>query len=115
MNNCAYFLGEFGCSEEILSIIAMLQVQNVFTKPSGGQNAIKARIAKRKFEVEEGDLLTLLNVYTAYVKYDMCQDWCKKYFLNYKGLRRAHEIRTQMLHLLKRFNIPIISCQGMYV
>ena len=108
-------LGEFGCSEEILSIIAMLQVQNVFTKPSSGQNAIKARIAKRKFEVQEGDLLTLLNVYTAYVKHDMSQDWCKQYFLNYKGLRRAQEIRTQMLHLLKRFNLPIISCQGMYV
>jgi ATP-dependent RNA helicase DDX35 len=104
--------GEFGCSEEILSIIAMLQVQNVFIKPSSGQNAIQARIAKRKFEVQEGDLMTLLNVYTAYVKHDMSQDWCKKYFLNYKGLHRAQEIRTQMLHLLKRFNLPIISCQG---
>jgi ATP-dependent RNA helicase DDX35 len=109
------YSGEFGCSEEILSIIAMLQVQNVFTKPSSGQNTVKARIAKRRFEVKEGDLLTLLNVYISYVKHGMSQDWCKKYFLNYKGLRRALEIRTQMLQLLKQFNVPIISCQGMYV
>ncbi|XP_069698122.1 probable ATP-dependent RNA helicase DHX35 isoform X2 [Periplaneta americana] len=104
--------GEFGCSEEMLSIIALLQVQNVFTKPTGGQAAIKARVAKRKFEVEEGDLLTLLNVYTAYIKHNMAKDWCNKYFLNYKGLCRTHEIRTQMLRLLQRFNIPIISCEG---
>jgi len=92
----------------------MLQVQIVFTKPSSGQNTVKARIAKRRFEVKEGDLLTLLNVYISYVKNDMSQDWCKKYFLNYKGLRRAQEIRTQMSWLLKRFSVPIISCQGMY-
>lgn len=104
--------GEFGCSEEILSIVAMLQVQNVFIKPSSGQASIKARVEKRKFEVEEGDLLTLLNVYSAFVKHDMSRDWCTKYFLNYKGLTRAHEIRTQMLLLLRRFNVPIVSCNG---
>ncbi|PSN42130.1 putative ATP-dependent RNA helicase DHX35 [Blattella germanica] len=104
--------GEFGCSEEILSIIAMLQVQNVFTKPSGGQASIQARIAKRKFEVEEGDLMTLLNVFTAYVKQGMSQEWCRKYFLNHKGLRRAQEIRTQMLRLLQKFNVPIVSCEA---
>jgi ATP-dependent RNA helicase DDX35 len=93
----------------------MLQVQNVFIKPSSGQNSVKARIAKRRFEVKEGDLLTLLNVYVSYVKHEMSQEWCKKYFLNYKGLRRTQEIRMQMLQLLKRFNVPIISCQGMYV
>lgn len=90
----------------------MIQVQNVFTKPPTGQLAIKARIAKRKFEVAEGDLLTLLNVYNGFVKNNMSKDWCRQNFLNYKGLRRAEEIRKQMRRLLERFNIPILSCAG---
>ncbi|KAJ9594469.1 hypothetical protein L9F63_014081, partial [Diploptera punctata] len=103
---------EFGCSEEILTIIAMLQVQNVFIKPISGQASIKARVERRKFEVEEGDLLTLLNVYNAFIKHDMSKDWCNKYFLNYKGLTRACEIRTQMSRLLQRFNVSLVSCNG---
>lgn len=98
-----------GCSEEISTILAMLQVQNVFIRPAGGQAAIKARIAQRKFEVEEGDLLTLLNVYIAYEK-NKTSSWCQKQFLNNKALRRAMEIRTQMHSMMKKLNIPLVSC-----
>ncbi|XP_020295918.1 probable ATP-dependent RNA helicase DHX35 [Pseudomyrmex gracilis] len=103
--------GEIGCSEEITTILAMLQVQNVFIQPGGGQAALKARIAHRKFEVEEGDLLTLLNVYTAFDQ-NKTPAWCQKYFLNHKALRRATEIRVQMHKMLKRLNIPLTTCNG---
>lgn len=99
------------CSAEITTIFAMLQVQNIFVQPSGGQAALKARIAHRKFEVEEGDLLTLLNVYTAFEQ-NKTPSWCQKHFLNCKALRRATEIRTQIHKMLKRLNIPLISCAG---
>ncbi|CAD1478196.1 unnamed protein product, partial [Heterotrigona itama] len=103
--------GEMGCSEELSTILAMLQVQNVFIKPAGGQAAIKARITHRKFEVEEGDLLTLLNVYTAYEK-NKTPSWCQKQFLNNKALRRATEIRTQMHSMMKKLDIALVSCNG---
>ncbi|XP_076750371.1 putative ATP-dependent RNA helicase DHX35 isoform X2 [Xylocopa sonorina] len=103
--------GEMGCSVELSTILAMLQVQNVFIRPAGGQAAIKARVAHRKFEVEEGDLLTLLNVYTAYEK-NKTPSWCQKLFLNNKALRRATEIRTQMQSMMKRLNISLVSCNG---
>lgn len=99
------------CSEELSTILAMLQVQNVFIKPAGGQAAIKARVAHRKFEVEEGDLLTLLNVYAAYDK-NKTPGWCQKQFLNNKALRRATEIRMQMHSMMKRLHIPLVSCKG---
>jgi len=44
-------LGEYGCSEEILSIMAMLQVQNVFLRPASGQASMRCKIARRQFEV----------------------------------------------------------------
>ncbi|XP_076376385.1 putative ATP-dependent RNA helicase DHX35 isoform X1 [Megalopta genalis] len=103
--------GEMGCSKEFTMILAMLQVQNVFIRPAGGQAAIKARVAHRKFEVEEGDLLTMLNVYTAYEK-NKISAWCQKNFLNYKALRRATEIRTQMLSMMRKLDIPLISSNG---
>jgi ATP-dependent RNA helicase DDX35 len=64
MSKMLYTSVEFQCTDEILSIIAMLQVQNIFSKPTSGQGQINARLARRHFEVKEGDLLTLLNVFT---------------------------------------------------
>jgi ATP-dependent RNA helicase DDX35 len=103
--------GELGCSEEITTILAMLQVQNVFVRPTSGQAAIKARVAHRMFEVEEGDLLTLLNVYTAYEK-NKTNHWCQKYFISSKAMKRATEIRSQMRKLIKKLQIPMKSCSG---
>ncbi|KAL9703095.1 hypothetical protein quinque_006613 [Culex quinquefasciatus] len=108
-----YKAGEMGCSEEILVIIAMLQVQSVFSKPSSGQGAIRARVAKRNFEVAEGDLITLLNVYTAFVEDGRTKEFCGRNFLIYRNLKRAHEIKTQLCSMLEReLNIPLLSCNG---
>lgn len=83
--------GEFECSEEILSIAAMLQIQNIFLSPSKQKAA--ADNAKRKFSVYEGDHITLLNVYEAFLKCNKSSRWCHEHFLNYKGLSRAVKIR----------------------
>ena len=99
------------CSDEVTTILAMLQVQNVFLRPSSGQESSKARTRHRLFQVEEGDLLTLLNVYTNYQK-NKNSSWCQKNFLNYNALRRATEIRSQMRKLLRELEIPVISCEG---
>lgn len=104
--------GDFGCSEEILTILSALQVQTIFTKPVSGSASIKARIAHRDFQVLEGDLLTLLNAYRAYEKFGKKKDWCHKHFLNYRGLKRVDEIRSQMKKLVMKFGVPIVSASG---
>lgn len=102
--------GEFGCSEEILTIIAMLQVETVFTKPATGNSVIKARIQKRLFEVEEGDLITYLNVYNGFIQSEMSQGFCHKNFLSYKSLKRVVEIRSRLEKMIRSYGIPIESC-----
>lgn len=102
--------GEFGCSEEILSIAAMLQIQNIFLSPSKQKAA--ADNARRKFSVYEGDHITLLNVYMAFIKYKKSSRWCHEHFLNYKGLCHAIKIREQFKKLLLQFKVPLISCDG---
>jgi len=91
---------ELECTEEILSIVAMLQVQNIFIVPSGKKKA--SNKAKHAFSVEEGDHFTLLNVYDAFVASNASSKFCRQHFLNHKGLVRAVEIRNQLNKLLHR-------------
>lgn len=101
--------GNFECSDEIASILALLQVQDIFIKPSSGALAIKARVLKRNFEVEEGDLLTLLNIFKFYEQQENKKEFCHKYFFNYKVLKRATELKNQLISLLRKSNVPIVS------
>jgi len=55
---------ELGCSEEVLSIVAMLTAGNVFYRPKDKQAQADAK--KAKFHAPEGDHLTLLNVYNGW-------------------------------------------------
>lgn len=107
-----FMSGEMCCSEEILDIIAVLQVQSVFSKPATGKGQIKGKVAKRHFEVAEGDLITLLNVYTAFVTNGRTKEFCGRHFLIYRNLKRAYEIRGQLANLAAKLGIPLISCGG---
>lgn len=41
--------------------------------------------------------------------------WCEQNFLNYKGLLRAVEIRTQLSKLLKKFKTPNVANKGKFL
>ena len=75
-------------------------MQNVFIVPSGKKK--QSNKAKHQFAVEEGDLVTLLNVHDSFVASFKSSKFCKDNFLNYKGLLRALEIRSQLSKLLRR-------------
>ncbi|KAL1787057.1 putative ATP-dependent RNA helicase DHX35 isoform X1 [Sigmodon hispidus] len=102
--------GNFGCSQEVLSIAAMMQIQNVFVFPSNQKS--QATRVHRKFAVEEGDHLTMLNVYEAFIKHNKSSQWCQEHFLNYKGLVRAATVREQLKKLLVKFQVPKVSSEG---
>ena len=98
---------QFECSNEIVTIAAMLQVENVFVQPSNKKKAMQ--LAKQKFSTVEGDHLTFLNVYNAFIRYKKDKRWCHENFLNYQTLCRVEKIRQQIIHLLKKHNIPLTS------
>lgn len=104
---------DFGCSEEMLTITAMLQVANIFSNPGGGQRAIQARRAKYNLSVAEGDVITYLNIYNQFIEADQVKSWADRNYLHYKGLLRAVEIRNRLKSLLRRFNIPLVSTQSL--
>ncbi|KAL1411224.1 hypothetical protein Q8F55_002175 [Vanrija albida] len=104
---------DFRCGEEILTIAAMTAVQNVFILPQGGMREAMAEIERRKFTAEEGDHLTLLNAYNAFIRHGQRdKSWCGNHRLNFKALSRAVSIRKQLKKYLDRFGIPVVSCSG---
>jgi len=48
----------WGCTEEVLSIAAMCSIQGIWVQAEGDK---QMEFQRRKFTVEEGDHLTLLN------------------------------------------------------
>ncbi|KAK9751550.1 Helicase associated domain (HA2) [Popillia japonica] len=104
--------GQFGCSEEILTIVSMLQVETVFAKPTTGNGMIKARVQKRLFEVAEGDLIMYLNVYAGFMNSNMERGFCQKNFINYRAMKRVVEIRARLQRMIANYDVPLVSCSG---
>lgn len=97
----------FDCLSEILTIAAMVSLQGAIWVQHEG-NKKESESMRRKFAVEEGDHLTYLNVYQAFVtKGKKEPKWCRDNLLNYRSLQRAVSIRAQLKRYLERFGIHI--------
>ncbi|XP_075473491.1 pre-mRNA-splicing factor ATP-dependent RNA helicase DEAH7-like [Primulina tabacum] len=62
--------------------------------------------AREQFFVPKSDLL---NVYQQWKANQYRGDWCNDHFLQVKGLRKATEVRSQLLNILKTLKIPLAS------
>ncbi|KIY68203.1 P-loop containing nucleoside triphosphate hydrolase protein [Cylindrobasidium torrendii FP15055 ss-10] len=102
---------EYNCGEEILTIAAMTAIQDPWVIPDGAPGAL-AELERRKFTAEEGDHLTLLNAYNAFVKHGKSSNWCKSHALSFRTMSRAVSIRSQLKKYMQRFGLPLNSCQG---
>ncbi|KAM0951211.1 putative RNA helicase [Dioscorea sansibarensis] len=98
---------DFNCSNEILSISAMLSVPNCFLRPRDAQKA--ADEAKARFGHIDGDHLTLLNVYHAYKQNNEDPSWCYENFINQRTLKAADNVRQQLMRIMARFNLKLCS------
>ncbi|KAJ2356816.1 DEAH-box ATP-dependent RNA helicase prp22 [Coemansia erecta] len=100
---------ELGCSEEVLTIAAMLSVEgSIFYRPREKQAAADAK--KAKFHQPEGDHLTLLSVYNAWKHARFSNSWCFDNFLQYRRLRSVSDVRKQMVGIMDRYKQDIVSC-----
>lgn len=98
---------DYNCSNEALSIVAMLSVQQVFMRPNEQKKA--ADEAKMKFAHIDGDHLTLLNVYHAFKQNHEEVQWCYDNFLNNRSLKSADNVRQQLARIMDRFNLKRTS------
>lgn len=98
---------DYQCSNEALSITAMLSVPQCFIRPIEMKKA--ADEAKKRFAHIDGDHLTLLNVYHAFKQNNEDQQWCYDNFINFRSLKSADNVRQQLSRLMDKFNLPKVS------
>lgn len=99
---------DLGCSDEILTIVAMLSVQTVFYRPKEKQALADQK--KAKFHQPEGDHLTLLTVYNAWKNHKFSNPWCFENFIQGRSMKRASDVRKQLVSIMDRYRQDIVSC-----
>ncbi|XP_016941182.1 ATP-dependent RNA helicase DHX15 homolog isoform X1 [Drosophila suzukii] len=100
---------QHNCSNEILSITAMLSVPQCFVRPNEAKKA--ADEAKMRFAHIDGDHLTLLNVYHAFKQSSEDPNWCYENFINFRSLKSADNVRQQLARIMDRFNLRRTSTE----
>ncbi|KAL6861175.1 hypothetical protein ACP4OV_016875 [Aristida adscensionis] len=114
---------EFKCLEEMLIVVSMLSVESIFFSPR--EKLEEARAARKSFESSEGDHITLVNVYRAATE---CLEksknanakektmekalhrWCRENFINYRSLRHARDVHSQIQGHVQQMGRNLSSC-----
>ncbi|AEE77178.1 putative pre-mRNA-splicing factor ATP-dependent RNA helicase DEAH5 [Arabidopsis thaliana] len=98
---------DLGCSDEILTMIAMIQTGNIFYRPREKQ--AQADQKRAKFFQPEGDHLTLLAVYEAWKAKNFSGPWCFENFIQSRSLRRAQDVRKQLLSIMDKYKLDVVT------
>ncbi|CAH0043595.1 unnamed protein product [Clonostachys solani] len=99
---------DYECSDEMLTIVAMLNLTTVFYRPKEKQT--QADQKKAKFHDPHGDHLTIMNVYNSWRQSGYSNPWCFENFIQARSMRLAKDIRNQLEETMKRHKHPIVSC-----
>ncbi|EDN03097.1 ATP-dependent RNA helicase DHX8 [Histoplasma capsulatum] len=99
---------EMGCSDEMLTIVAMLSVHSIFYRPKEKQQ--QADQKKAKFHDPHGDHLTLLNVYNGWKNSRFSSPWCFENFIQARQMRRVQDVREQLVTIMERYKHKVVSC-----
>jgi len=97
------FADQEKCTSEIVTLVSMLNVPDVFFRPP--DRAEEADQARERFVVPESDHLTLVNVYNQWLRNKKASAWCSQHFLHGKALRRAQDIREQLVEVMNKSGI----------
>ncbi|TDG45206.1 hypothetical protein AWZ03_008361 [Drosophila navojoa] len=100
---------KYKCSEEMVTIAAMLSVNSaIFYRPK--DKIIHADTARKNFNHMHGDHLSLLQVYNQWAETDYSTQWCYENFIQYRSMKRARDVREQLVGLMQRVEIDMVSC-----
>ncbi|RYR33267.1 hypothetical protein Ahy_A10g047825 isoform B [Arachis hypogaea] len=112
---------KYKCSDEIISIAAMLSVGNsIFYRPKDKQ--VHADNARMNFHTGNvGDHIALLKgiklvhlprwykVYNSWKETNYSTQWCYENYIQVRSMKRARDVRDQLAGLLERVEIELTS------
>ena len=101
---------EFYCSNEVLSLTALLSVPQIFVRPASARK--RADEMKSLFAHPDGDHLTMLNVYHAFKgpeAQNNLKQWCHDHFVSLRALQSADNVRQQLKRIMETHEIELVS------
>ena len=96
---------EYKCLDQIITIVSMLTLgNNVFYKDKDDVKI--SNKLKEKFIISgTGDHFTLLEVYNQWKDSDYSGLFCKEHYIHSKSLRKARNIKEQLINICKKIGI----------
>lgn len=106
LSKCLLASEKYECSNEILTICAMLSASAaIFYRPKDKQ--VHADNAHKNFWQPAGDHLTLLHVYAQWLDTGYSTDWCFENFIQHRSMKRARDVREQLEDMLGRVEVEL--------
>ncbi|CAJ1071047.1 ATP-dependent RNA helicase DQX1 [Xyrichtys novacula] len=97
---------EYDCVDELLTIAAMLTAPSCFVTADSSREEV-AITHWRPLTHTEGDHMTLINIYKAFIEHNQDEAWCTTNFLSHAALRLAVVIRAELLEVMQRIELPV--------
>ena len=91
--------------EETITAASFLTARSPYTLPQGEEMA--ARNAHHTFRDVDGDFVSYLKLYDAYMEADDKDEFCKKYYLDEKIMGEIANIKVQLEDIVREQGIPI--------
>lgn len=86
----------------------MLSVGNsIFYRPK--DKIVHADQARKNYFRPGGDHLSLLAIWNAWAETNYSIQWCYENFIQYRSMSRARAVRDQLIGLMERTEVPLIS------
>eukprot|EP01060_Flectonema_neradi_P027794 TRINITY_DN3741_c0_g1_i1.p1 TRINITY_DN3741_c0_g1~~TRINITY_DN3741_c0_g1_i1.p1 ORF type:complete len:931 (+),score=163.40 TRINITY_DN3741_c0_g1_i1:376-2793(+) len=97
---------DYKCSDQVITICSMLSVGNsIFHIPR--EKKVIGQATLRNFYKGGGDHVTLCNVYEEWAECQYSESWCYENFVQARSMRKARDIRDQMVMLAERSEIEL--------
>lgn len=98
---------KFNCVSEVLAIVSMLSVNNLFFQINNPERIMKAKQSKGMIEGDHLSLLSLFKIFKSIKGKNQKQTFCYDCYLNYFAMKEAEKINENLKTYLKKYNINI--------
>lgn len=98
---------KFNCVNEILAIVSMLSVNNLFYQRVNPEHIMKAKQSKGMIEGDHLTLLSIFKIFKSIKNKNMKLNFCKEMYLNYQTMKEVEKINDNLKIYLKKYKINI--------
>ncbi len=91
--------------EEVIIAAAFLNDKPPFLLPQGFE--LEARRAHHSFRHKLGDFLSYLNIFRAFSGANNREDFCERFYLDYKGMQEIYNVKHQLAEIVSGMGIPV--------